>query len=162
MLNDRETMWVKKQAGNFKTLIKIKLLREGAVAPTFAQPGDAGADCYASLDNPVVIAVGDWTLIPLGFAVEIPPGYEMQIRARSGLALKYGIGLANGIGTIDSGFRSEVGAIIVNRGYSAFTVNPGDRICQAVIAAVPAVYYQTVDELSTSARGEGGFGSTGV
>ena len=139
--------------------IKIKKIENGKL-PEYKTEGSAGADCYARLKKEVVIEPGKSETIPLGFAVEIPVGYEMQIRGRSGLARKNNIDCFPG--TIDSDYRGEVCAILINKGQEAFTINPSDRIAQAVIAPVIKAEWYLTDKLSETERGEGGFGHTGV
>lgn len=140
--------------------VKIKRIENGWL-PTYETEGAAGADCHARIDEKIVLKAGEQVTVPLGFAVEIPEGYEMQIRARSGNARKHGIGVVNGVGTIDSDYRGEVCTILINHSENDFEINPGDRIAQAVIASVIQAKWAEVDELSETARGEGGFGSTG-
>ena len=140
--------------------IKIKTV-DGGKLPTYESAGAAGADCYARISQKLVLPLGAILTIPLGFAVEIPEGYEMQIRARSGNARKHGIGVVNGVGTIDSDYRGEVCTILINHSEKDFEINPGDRIAQAVIAPVVKAEWVEVEELSETVRGEGGFGSTG-
>jgi dUTP pyrophosphatase len=137
-------------------------LDEFDMLPRYAKEGDAGCDGKANLTEPVVLQPGERKLIPLGIAVAIPVGYEIQVRPRSGLALKHGITLANAVGTIDHGYRNEVGAILLNLGQEPFTVNPGDRICQLVLSKVENINWFEVAELPSSERGRGGFGSSGV
>lgn len=140
--------------------VKIKRIENGWL-PTYESEGAVGADCHARIDEKIVLKAGEQVTVPLGFAVEIPEGYEMQIRARSGNARKHGIGVVNGVGTIDSDYRGEVCTILINHSENDFEINPGDRIAQAVIAPVIQAKWAEVDELSETARGEGGFGSTG-
>lgn len=140
--------------------VKIKRIENGWL-PTYETEGAAGADCHARIDEKIVLKAGEQVTVPLGFAVEIPEGYEMQIRARSGNARKHGIGVVNGVGTIDSDYRGEVCTILINHSEKDFEINPGDRIAQAVIAPVIQAKWVEVEELSETARGEGGFGSTG-
>lgn len=139
--------------------IKIKRIENGKL-PEYKTEGSAGADCYARLKKEVVIEPRKSETIPLGFAVEIPVGYEMQIRGRSGLARKNNIDSFPG--TIDSDYRGEVCAILLNKGQEAFVVKPFDRIAQAVIAPVIKAEWYLTRELSETERGENGFGSTGV
>lgn len=139
--------------------IKIKLI-DGGRLPEYKTIGSAGADCYARLGNPVIVKAGKTEIIPLGFAVEIPEGYELQMRPRSGLAKKNQIQAV--LGTIDSDYRGEVGAIIFNDSDIDFTVSNGDRIAQAVLAPVIQAEWETVNILSETERGIGGFGSTGT
>ena len=119
-------------------------------------------DIRAFLEESVVIEPGRRALIPTGLFMEFEPGYEVQIRARSGLAARHGIGLVNGVGTIDSDYRGEIKVALVNLGENAFTVNDGDRIAQMVIAPVVQAEIEPSEELSETARGKGGFGSTGI
>lgn len=139
--------------------VKIKRIENGKI-PEYKTEGSSGADCYARIDKPVVIKARKFATIPLGFAVEIPEGYEMQIRPRSGLARKNGIETV--LGTIDSDYRGEVGAIIFNDSDFDFVVKNEDRIAQAVIAPVIKANWIETEELSETKRGEGGFGSTGI
>lgn len=139
--------------------IKIKRINNGKL-PEYKTTGASGADCYARIDNAVVIKAKKIETIPLGFAVEIPAGYEMQIRPRSGLARKDGVKAV--LGTIDSDYRGEVCAIIFNDSEKDFEVKDGDRIAQAVVAPVIQVNWDVVESLSDTERGDGGFGSTGV
>ncbi len=148
-----------------KVRIEYVKLNPRAKVPSQATVGAAGADCYACLPEDaqiITILPHTWEFISFGVAVAVPPGYEMQIRARSGLARLGGISLVNGVGTIDSDYRGEIGAIVMNNSNNIFSVKHGDRIAQAVIALVPEVEYVRVDKLSHTARGSGGFGSTGV
>jgi len=141
--------------------IKIKKLRDNAILPKHQTEHSAGMDLHACIDKEIRIKPGDIFSIPTGIAVGVPEGYEMQIRGRSGLALKYGIGLANGVGTIDADYRGEVCAIMVNNGKKDFIVKPGDRIAQAIISKYEKVKWSLVKELSETERGSKGFGSTG-
>ena len=135
--------------------VNIKLLEDGII-PVYKTEGSAGADCFSRVD--AVIKPHETKVIPLGFAVEIPNGYEMQIRPRSGLATK---GKQAIFGTIDSDYRGEVGAIIYNSSDNEFVVKKGDRIAQCLIAPVIIASFNAVDKLSETERGNGGFGSTG-
>lgn len=139
--------------------IRIKSINGGKL-PKYKTDGSAGADCYARINDRLLLGPGETYTIPLGFAVEIPEGYEMQIRPRSGLASKNKINVI--LGTIDSDYRGEVKAIFWNCGNEAFEVKDGDRIAQAVICPVIKAEWILTDELSETERGEGGFGSTGV
>ena len=142
--------------------IDIKCLPEnGAVVPSYETIGSAGADIRAFLEESVTIKPFERAMIPTGLKFEIPLGYEMQIRPRSGLAAKRGITVLNTPGTIDSDYRGEVKIILINLGKDDFIVNNGDRIAQAVIAPVTQGKFTVVNELSSTSRGEGGFGSTG-
>lgn len=130
--------------------------------PKYETTGAAGMDITAAVTEPVVIKPGERKLIPAGFRMAIPFGYECQVRSRSGLALKKGIVVANAPGTIDSDYRGDVGVILANISNENFTVARGDRIAQMVFAAVMVTALDTVDKLSETERGAGGFGSTGV
>lgn len=139
--------------------IRIKKIEDGKI-PEYKTEGSAGADCYARISEQITLKPGERTTIPLGFAVELPIGYEMQIRGRSGLASKNGIEIFQG--TIDSDYRGEVGAIIRNTDDKDFIINPSDRIAQAVIGPIIKAEWIPTDKLSETERGEGGFGHTGV
>jgi len=130
--------------------------------PLYASEGAAGADLRAALDAPLTIPPGGRVLVPTGLVLEIPPGFEGQVRARSGLALKKGLALANGVGTIDADYRGEVGVAVVNLGTEPVTVARGERIAQLVIAPVARATFSEAEALRGSARGAGGFGSTGT
>jgi dUTP pyrophosphatase len=134
----------------------------GLALPQYATDGSAGMDILAALATPMTIAPGATVLIPSGFSLEIPRGFEAQIRPRSGLALKSSIGILNSPGTIDSDYRGEVKVIVTNFGGAAFTVNRGDRIAQMIIARYARVNWEESDELENTTRGAGGFGHTGV
>jgi dUTP pyrophosphatase len=134
--------------------------------PAYATEGAAGADLRANLAVDqraagITLQPMQRAVIPTGLRVEIPQGFEMQIRPRSGLAVKYGISLPNTPGTIDCDYRGPLGVALINLGADAYTVHHGDRIAQAVVAPVVQVKFNAVDQLSDSARGAGGFGSTG-
>ena len=141
--------------------IVLRVTSEG-VPPKYETEGAAGMDLRACVDVPVVISPGKRALIPTGLRIELPPGYEAQVRARSGLAVKHGIGLVNGIGTIDSDYRGEIMICMINHGEADFTVNDGDRIAQLVVARYVRAKIEIAEELSDTMRGEGGFGHTGV
>jgi dUTP pyrophosphatase len=133
--------------------------------PSYASPGSAGFDLRAAVDGEVVLRPGERLLVPTGLALEIPPGWEGQVRPRSGLALRHGIGIVNAPGTIDSDYRGEVGVILVNLGEAPFGLKRGDRIAQLVISRVEPVEWEEIEDAGTlgeSARGDGGFGSTGI
>jgi dUTP pyrophosphatase len=133
-----------------------------ARAPERATAGASGFDLRACLDAPEDLAPGRVILIPTGLALAIPPGFEGQVRARSGLALRHGIAVLNGPGTVDSDYRGPVGVILANLGREPFVVRDGDRIAQIVFARVPEVALEEMEELPPSGRGEGGFGHTGL
>lgn len=132
--------------------------------PRYESKSAAGMDIRAFLDAPMVLKPHRVYRVPTGLYIEIPQGYEAQIRARSGLAYKHGITLVNGIGTIDADYRGEIGIIVMNLLEEDFTIHPGERIAQMVIAEVPEVHMtevKSVDALDSTERGEGGFGHTG-
>ena len=136
--------------------IKIKLI-EGGKMPEFKTDGAVCADCYTRCDSPIAVRPGERALIPLGFAIELPPGYEAVVRPRSGMSSK---GIDSLIGTIDYDYRGEVKACIVNNFGKAISVENGTRVCQIAIREAPAVSFKVVDELSDTERAENGFGST--
>ncbi len=124
-------------------------------------PGAAGLDVVAAVQETVVLAPGERALIPTGLAFEIPDGFEVQVRPRSGLAFKYGVTVLNAPGTIDSDYRGEIGILLINHGDAAFEIERGERIAQLVFASVVQMQFDLVEELSSSQRGAGGFGHTG-
>ena len=130
--------------------------------PAFATPEAAGADLRAAVEADITLAPLERALIPTGFAMALPKGWEAQIRPRSGLALKHGITCLNTPGTVDSDYRGEVKVLLVNLGAEAFTVTRGERIAQMVVKPLAEVDFEVVTELDDSARGAGGFGSTGT
>jgi dUTP pyrophosphatase len=142
--------------------VKVLALKAGASLPAYQTAGSAGADLKALLDEPVVIEPGNRALIPTGIALELPVGYEAQVRPRSGLAAKAGLTVLNAPGTIDSDYRGEVTVILINHGSEASIVRNGDRIAQLVIAPVVQASFSPADALDSTERGSGGFGSTGV
>jgi len=142
--------------------IKVKKLRPQAVIPSYMTEHAAGMDLCTVIETPVVLAPGERTLLPTGLAMEIPPGYEGQVRPRSGLALKKGIALVNSPGTIDADYRGEIGIIIINHGIEPVEFLPGDRVAQLIIAPVIQATLVEADELNDSVRSSGGFGHTGV
>ena len=142
--------------------MKVRINSVSGNYPSYETEGSAGVDISAFLDEPVIIEPGKRALIPTGLFMEFEPGYEVQIRARSGLAVKHGIGLVNGVGTIDSDYRGEIKVALINMGETAFEVKNGDRIAQMVISPVVQAEIEPASELSDTSRGEGGFGSTGI
>ncbi len=142
--------------------VKIVRLNEKASLPAYATAHAAGMDVSACLDAPVTIETAASALIPTGLAIELPEGYEAQLRPRSGLALRHLISLPNSPATIDADYRGEVGVILINHGREPFTVNHGDRIAQMVVSKVDRVAFEEVEALSDTGRGEGGFGHTGI
>jgi dUTP pyrophosphatase len=143
--------------------VKIRRLPHGQdlALPAYATAGAAGMDLLAAVAAPVTIPPLGRALIPTGFAMALPPGYELQIRPRSGLALKHGIVLPNSPGTIDEDYRGEVQVIVMNAGDEPFIITRGMRIAQAVLAPVSRASWVEVEDLDDTTRGAGGFGSTG-
>ena len=135
---------------------------KGAVIPEYKTVGAAGADLYALVDSPITLAPGKTAMVPTGLFFEIPEGYEIQVRPRSGLAAKNGVTVLNTPGTIDSDYRGEIKIILINLGDKDFVIKSGDRVAQMVIAPLIQASFSIVDELSDTTRGSGGFGSTGV
>lgn len=145
-------------------LVTVVRLPEGAglPLPAYMSAGAAGADIVAAVAGEVSLGPGERALVPTGFALEVPPGFEVQVRPRSGLALRAGITCLNTPGTIDSDYRGPVGVILVNHGQEPFVVRRGDRIAQLVVAPVVQASFREAVALAPSGRGEGGFGSTGA
>jgi dUTP pyrophosphatase len=142
--------------------IAIQLLSPLAQLPRYATPGAAGLDLSAAIDHPSPLAPGEFRLIPCGFAIALPAGYEAQVRPRSGLATRHGITVLNSPGTIDSDYRGEVKVLLINHGRVHVTIEPGMRIAQLVVAPVATVDWAVSEDLTTTARGTGGFGHTGT
>ena len=143
--------------------MKVKVVNKGANAlPQYATPAAAGMDVRANITDPIVLKPLGRAIVPTGLFIEIPVGYEVQVRPRSGLAAKKGITVLNAPGTIDADYRGEVCVILVNLSDSDFTVEPGERIAQLVLARHEVIEWESVEELAASERGEGGFGSTGT
>ena len=147
-------------------MLKLRVRRLPAARdlplPAPASIGSSGCDLRAAIEGERVLLPGERLLVPTGLALAIPPGYEGQVRPRSGLALRHGIGMVNAPGTIDSDYRGEVGGLLVNLGAEPFTLRRGERIAQLVIARVESVEWEETEALDGSGRGEGGFGSTGL
>ena len=141
--------------------IKIRKLRDTAILPQYQTVGASGMDLHACLDESIILEPMGRRMIPTGLIVEIPNGFEAQVRARSGLSIKHGIAVVNGVGTIDSDYRGEVSVLIINLSNEPFTIEPSMRIAQMVIAKYEKIQWQAVDELGSTERGEGGYGSTG-
>jgi dUTP pyrophosphatase len=143
--------------------IQIKQLERGRSAslPQYMTQGASGMDLFACLEEEITLIPGQRKLIPTGISVAIPEGFEGQVRPRSGLAIRNGIGVVNGPGTIDADYRGEIGVLLINFGNEPFTVRDGDRIAQLVIARVFRAVWEKVDHLPLSGRQEGGFGHTG-
>lgn len=143
--------------------MEVKIINKSNNAlPEYQTSGAAGMDIRAFVPSDIKIKPGEVKLVPTGLYLEIPNGYEIQVRARSGLALKNSIGVANGIGTIDSDYRGELCVILVNFGQEEFVVKNGDRIAQMVLNKYEPIEFVVDEELSSTERGEGGFGSSGV
>jgi dUTP pyrophosphatase len=139
--------------------LKVKRLSAAAVLPAYAHPGDAGLDLCAAVS--ASIEPGERKLIGTGISIELPPNTEGNVRPRSGLALKHGISVLNSPGTIDRGYRGEVGVILINHSQARFDVEPGMKIAQLVVAPCLSVDVEEAPDLADSSRGQGGFGSTG-
>jgi dUTP pyrophosphatase len=142
--------------------IKLARLRENAIVPRYMTAGAAGMDLACALEAPLVLGPGERRAVPTGWAIEIPEGYEGQVRPRSGAALRRGLSVPNAPGTIDSDYRGELAVILINLGQEPIEIEPGMRIAQLVIAPVARAELVEVDELAPSAREGGGFGSTGA
>lgn len=143
------------------TVLKIKRLNASAVIPEYKTKGAAGMDLCAAIEEPVVLEPLGRKLIPTGLKIELEHGYEAQIRPRSGLSIKHGITLINCVGTIDEDYRGEVCIPVVNLSAETYTIEPGERIAQMIIAKVEQAHIEVVEVLSDTQRGSGGFGSTG-
>ena len=140
----------------------FSVLKEGALLPEYQTSGSAGADLHAYLAEPVTLKPMERRLIPTGLFVELPAGYELQVRPRSGLALKHGVTVLNTPGTVDCDYRGELCVLLINFGSEPFTVQNGDRIAQAVVAQAVQVSFVQTDALSETGRGVNGYGSTGI
>lgn len=149
--SDHVTLRVKRLDGN-----------KDMALPTYETNGASGLDLRAAVDGELTLHPGEISLVPTGLAISLPPGYEAQIRPRSGLALKHGVGMVNTPGTIDSDYRGEIGLVLINWGKSPFVIKRGDRIAQMVVTRVSRAQVLEVDRLETTERGEGGFGHSGV
>jgi len=147
-----------------QTEVAIRRLPHGAhlPLPSYATPGSAGMDLMAACGTAKELAPGAREAIPTGIAIALPAGFEAQVRPRSGLAIRHGIGMVNAPGTIDSDYRGEIKVLLINHGAEAFVVEPGMRIAQMVIAPIVQADWQETEVLDETARGEGGFGSTGT
>jgi dUTP pyrophosphatase len=140
--------------------VMVKRLSPSAILPAYAHTGDAGLDLCAAAA--VSLEPGERALVATGISIELPPNTEAQVRPRSGLALKHGVTVLNAPGTIDHGYRGEVGVILINHGHARFDVHPGMKIAQMVVTSCLPVTVEETGELSGTARGQGGFGSTGA
>lgn len=145
--------------------VKVKRVRENKgeenPLPQYMSAHSSGLDLFADLEQEIILSPGEWKLIPTGIAISLPPGYEGQIRPRSGLALRSGVTLLNSPGTIDADYRGEIGVILINLSQKPFSVKRGDRIAQLVVAPVCRATLECVNELDETERGQGGFGHTG-
>lgn len=144
-----------------KVIVKIVRENDKIELPKYETSGAAGMDVRANITEPIVLGSLERTLVPTGLKIAIPEGYEVQVRPRSGLALKHGITLLNTPGTIDSDYRGELKMIIANMGKDAYTINPGERIGQLVLNKVEQIEWEVVETLDETERGAGGFGHTG-
>jgi dUTP pyrophosphatase len=147
------------------TRVEIYRIREGfddLPLPEYATSGAAGMDLRAALEGPLLLAPGERASVPTGIAIALPHGFECQVRPRSGLAARHGIGLVNSPGTVDEDYRGEISVIVINHGAEPFTIERGMRIAQAVFARYETVEWSEVSTLADSDRGAGGFGSTGT
>ncbi|MBO5763857.1 MAG: dUTP diphosphatase [Bacteroidales bacterium] len=143
--------------------MKVKIVnKSGFQLPFYATELSAGMDLKASIETPVELDTLERAMVPTGIYIELPAGYEAQIRPRSGLAAKHGISVCNSPGTIDADYRGEIKVILVNLSKEKFTINPGERIAQMVIAKYEKIEWEEVEQLSETDRGAGGFGSTGT
>lgn len=143
-------------------MIRVKIVNKSKHPnPEYSTPLSAGMDLRANIDKPIVLKSLERALVPTGLFIELPKGYEAQIRPRSGLALKKGITVLNTPGTIDADYRGEIGVILINLSNEEFVINDGERICQMVISKHETVDWQNVEILQETIRGEGGFGHTG-
>jgi dUTP pyrophosphatase len=148
---DHVTLRVKRLDGN-----------QDMALPSYETDGASGLDLRAAVVGELTLHPGEIRLVPTGVAISLPSGYEAQIRPRSGLALKHGVGMVNSPGTIDSDYRGEIGLVLINWGKSPFVINRGDRIAQMVVTRVSRAEVLEVDRLETTDRGKGGFGHSGV
>lgn len=166
VLNYHAAKFLLKNFNNFYIImktIKVPIINNSKNAiPVPATAGAAGMDLRAMIDNPITLKPGKRVLIPTGLQIALPEGYEMQIRPRSGLALKHGISIVNSPGTIDSDYRGDIGIILINLGEEDFVINPGERIAQAVVKEYVRVEWEEVDSLDTTERADKGYNSTGV
>jgi len=145
-----------------KMQVKVLAHGKGLPLPKYMSEHAAGMDLYAAVEKETVIPSGEWKLVPTGLSIALPPGYEAQVRPRSGLALKQGVSILNTPGTVDADYRGEVGVILMNHSKQDLIIKRGDRIAQMIINKIEQVAIEEVAELSETERGAGGFGSTGV
>lgn len=143
--------------------MKVKIVKNNPFKlPDYETKGSAGVDLQAYIENPIILKPMERKLISTGLFIELPEGYEAQVRARSGLAIKHGISLVNGIGTIDSDYRGEIKVVLINLGNEDFTINSGDRIAQMVFIKHEQAEFELTEQLQDTERGAGGFGHTGI
>ena len=142
--------------------VKIKKIRSSAILPEYQTAGAAGMDLHACIDQPVTLKPMQRFMVPTGIAVELPLGYELQIRGRSSFGAKFGVTMANGVGTIDADYRGEISAVLINLGADDYMTKPDMRVAQAIVAKHEHVIWSEVAELGETDRGAGGFGSTGT
>lgn len=142
--------------------MEIRIVSKGGALPAYATEGSSGADLRAYIEEPITLMPGERRLVPAGIFVEIPQGVEAQIRARSGLAIKHGIGLVNGVGTVDSDYRGEWNIPLINWGQEPYTIHSGDRIAQVIFSRYEKADFVSVSQISETERGAGGFGHTGI
>lgn len=142
--------------------MKVKIKSISGLLPQYETEGSAGMDLRAYLDKAMILKPGERTLVPTGVFIELPFGFEGQVRARSGLAIKHGIGMVNGVGTIDSDYRGEIKVLLINMGKEEFPINDGDRIAQLVVARYERIEWEKTEALDETKRGDGGFGHTGI
>ncbi|MBU0614831.1 MAG: dUTP diphosphatase [Nanoarchaeota archaeon] len=140
--------------------VLIKKIKDNAILPTYAHTGDAGVDLYSTEDY--TLKPGERTLVSTGIKIALPIGFEAQVRPKSGLALKAGISVCNTPGTVDAGYRGEVGVIVINHGSEEYKIEAGSKIAQMVFTTVEQAEFEEVEELDETTRNEGGFGSTGL
>ena len=143
-----------------KVTVKV-LVGEGVTLPKYETTGSAGMDVRANISEPIVLGSLERALVPTGIKMAIPEGYEVQVRPRSGLALKHGISMANAVGTIDSDYRGEIGVILINLSKDEYVIQPQERIGQLVLNKVAQMEFEVVETLDETERGAGGFGHTG-
>lgn len=145
-----------------KLKIKIKKINKNAILPEYQTEYSAGMDLHACIDEPIILQPLGRIMVPTGIAIELPFGFEAQVRARSGLSIKHGITMVNGIGTVDSDYRGELSVLVVNLGNESFTIESGMRIAQVVITRYEHIVWDQVESLSKTKRGSGAYGSTGT
>ena len=143
-------------------MAEIKIVSKSGEIPTYETTGSAGADLRAYISEPITLMPGERRLVPTGLFLELPEGIEAQVRARSGLSIKHGIGLVNGVGTVDSDYRGEWNVPLINFSDKPYTINNGDRIAQVVFSSYVKAQFEITNKLEETDRGAGGFGHTGI